>query len=475
MPASTSRSAQIRAKLDHPVIDSDGHTLEFRPALLDFVKAQGGPKLVERFEALRADAWYRMSEAERARTRTIRPAWWGVPWKNTLDRATAALPALLHSRLDEMGIDFAVLYPTASLGFPHLADEDLRRALCRAVNTYHAEIYREFSDRMAPVALIPMHTPKEAIAELEHAVGHLGLKAVMMASYVMRPHADGKGQWYDTLCLDSAYDYDPVWAKCIELKVSPTFHSNTKGVASRSSISSYTFNHIGHFAASGEALCKAAFLGGVTRRFPSLRMAFLEGGVGWGCSLYSDLVGHWKKRNRHTIQDLNPDNLDRERFWQLHRQYGGKLMAGRPDDQATRDLALYIGTGNPIGPTVEDPAMLDEFARCGIDSLEDVRERFVPNFYFGCEADDPINAWAFDARKNPLGARLRAIFSSDIGHWDVPDMRDVTAEAFELVEDGHISEADFRDFVFGNPLALWTGTNPEFFKGTVVEAYCGST
>ena len=54
-------------------------------------------------------------------------------------------------------------------------------------------------------------------------------------------------------------------------------------------------------------------------------------------------------------------------------------------------------------------------------------------------------------------------------------MRDVTAEAFELVEDGHISEADFRDFVFGNPLALWTGTNPEFFKGTVVEAYCGST
>ena len=116
--------------------------------------------------------------------------------------------------------------------------------------------------------------------------------------------------------------------------------------------------------------------------------------------------------------------------------------------------------------------MLDEFARCGIDTVEDVRERFVPNFYFGCKADDPINAWAFDACKNPLGARLRAIFSSDIGHWDVPDMREVTAEAYELVEHGHIDEADFRDFVFGNPHALWTGTNPDFFKGTLVEAQC---
>src|ERR1700683_2736065 len=34
-----------------------------------------------------------------------------------------------------------------------------------------------------------------------------------------------------------------------------------------------------------------------TRRFPSLKFAFLEGGVGWGCSLYNDLIGHWAKRN----------------------------------------------------------------------------------------------------------------------------------------------------------------------------------
>ena len=35
--------------------------------------------------------------------------------------------------------------------------------------------------------------------------------------------------WLDTFCLDSEYDYDPVWAKCVELKVPPTFHSPGMG------------------------------------------------------------------------------------------------------------------------------------------------------------------------------------------------------------------------------------------------------
>ena len=42
-------------------------------------------------------------------------------------------------------------------------------------------------------------------------------------------------------------------------------------------------------------------------------------------------------------------------------------------------------------------------------------------------------------------------------------------EAHELVEDGRITAADFRDFVFANPVRFWTATNPDFFKGTAVE------
>lgn len=48
-------------------------------------------------------------------------------------------------------------------------------------------------------------------------------------------------------------------------------------------------------------------------------------------------------------------------------------------------------------------------------------------------------------------------------------MRNAAAEAYELVEKGVLSEEDFQDFVFANPVRLVTALNPDFFKGTVVE------
>jgi hypothetical protein len=44
------------------------------------------------------------------------------------------------------------------------------------------------------------------------------------------------------------------------------------------------------------------------------------------------------------------------------------------------------------------------------------------------------------------------------------------AEAYELVEDGHITADDFRDFTFSNRCGcgLWGTQNPKFFEGTRV-------
>ena len=47
-------------------------------------------------------------------------------------------------------------------------------------------------------------------------------------------------------------------------------------------------------------------------------------------------------------------------------------------------------------------------------------------------------------------------------------MRDPLPEAYELVEDGHITERNFRDFVFENAVRLWGTQNPRFFEGTSV-------
>ena len=117
----------------------------------------------------------------------------------------------------------------------------------------------------------------------------------------------------------------------------------------------------------------------------------------------------------------------------------------------------------------EKPEDIDEWARCGVKCKEDIRELFVPKFFFGCEGDDSMTALAFDTRKNAFGARLNVLYSSDLGHYDLPDMRDAAYEAWELVEHGLISELDFRDFVFTNPVLAKARVNPEFFAGTVVE------
>jgi hypothetical protein len=117
----------------------------------------------------------------------------------------------------------------------------------------------------------------------------------------------------------------------------------------------------------------------------------------------------------------------------------------------------------------EDPVMLDEWAPSGIASPEDISRIFTHQLYFGCEGDDPLNALAFDTKGLPAEARLHALYGSDLGHWDVPDMAEAAEEAHELVEEGVITTADFRDMVFIDPARFWTSTNPDFFKDTIVE------
>ncbi|MDH3604112.1 MAG: hypothetical protein OEU26_31270 [Candidatus Tectomicrobia bacterium] len=52
---------------------------------------------------------------------------------------------------------------------------------------------------------------------------------------------------------------------------------------------------------------------------------------------------------------------------------------------------------------------------------------------------------------------------------DGPMVEYEVEEAYELVHDGLMTEADFRDFVFANPANLYAETNPDFFQGTAVE------
>ena len=462
------RVRALRAKLGHPVVDADGHLVEPAPLFNEYLVKTGGSELLERYNReLREHPTGSRGNRESG---DMRGAWWGVV-NDAYDLATAMAPRLLYSRMDELGVDFSILYPTLGLALPTIHDSDVRRAACRALNTMNAEICGELRDRIAPAAAIPMHTPTEAIAELEHAA-EMGLKVAMIPPGVARPipalerehpSAFPYASFFDCYGLDSLYDYDPVWQKFVDLKIAVTSHGGV-GLRylplGRRSPSNYMFNHIGGHAYQQGELCRSIVMGGVPARFPMLAFGFLECGAGWACDLLHSLEEHWEKRNLEGLKNYDPSRLDRARLNQLLGEYGGSGFVNKAMARAERAYDEGIERHNRA-------ADRDEWHLTGVREEHDFA-RIFSNFYFGCEADDPSVYRALDARANPMRTRLQPIFSSDIGHWDVPDISSVLLESHRLVDQGILSDADYRDFVFTYPARLHLKANPDFFSGTRV-------
>jgi predicted TIM-barrel fold metal-dependent hydrolase len=462
-----SRSAQLRAQLGHPVLDGDGHIVELMPVFLDFVRDHGhGPLLEGMLNRRRRIEDLSMEERRRG---GILPHSWHVP-TSTEYYATVTSPRRYHERIGEAGIDFAILYPTVGIALLQLLDDEQRVTLCRLYNELMAQQYAPYADRLTVAALIPMNTPDEAIDALDHAKA-LGSKVALMASHVHRalpgtpmpvddpwvdvrtPEWETRG-WIDTFGIDSLYDYDPVWARAIALQLPLSAHTAGIGASDRASISNFVFNQIGHFAAAGGALAKSLFLGGVTARFPRLRVALLEGGAAVGVQIYISLVGDWLKRGGSAIGRLNPDNIDKDLLMKLLVESDESLARYTPDQ-------LIRAQNDMTRPR-------DDFDAAALSSVEDIRDRFCKNFYWGCEADDPLVGVAFDPRLTPLGALVPAFFASDLGHWDVPEFDEPLEEAYELVERGILDLDQLRQFLFENPVRFYASLNPTFFSGTAI-------
>ena len=93
---------------------------------------------------------------------------------------------------------------------------------------------------------------------------------------------------------------------------------------------------------------------------------------------------------------MEPRKLDRALVIRLVEQHGDADVVA----------ALHARDGWPDN----DPSLtggiedLDDFSACRIARKEDWVDLYVKPFYFGCEADDRANGWAF-SKHNPFGAR----------------------------------------------------------------------
>src|SRR4051794_41569944 len=186
---------QIRANLSHPVIDGDGHWIEYTPVFAERMRKVVGDKGADGFIASQQripDALKRTIEQRKARGAAME-GYWGRQSTNTRDRATAMMPKMLYDRLDELGIDFGIVYPTAGLGIPRIADTETRRAVIRGFNIVTAEYFAKLRHRLTPAAVIPLHTPEEATGEREFATNQRSTKGGTVGSSQARPLPGGEG------------------------------------------------------------------------------------------------------------------------------------------------------------------------------------------------------------------------------------------------------------------------------------------
>ena len=314
-PAKASRSAAVKARLDHPSSTPTCTSTTTRRCWKTISSTTAAPSWWTRCARRWARATPRGATARTGTSRRRQSAMTTARCARRGGRGSRATrwtwpPTPCPSCCTSAWPNRAPTIPSCSRTtcWRRWARATRRASRCTAPSTTSTPTSTASTPTASPRGRHPLNTPQEGIEELEFAVKTLGLKVINIAGGVKRPikaiarkyPADQypeiarHASYVDFYGIDSEYDYDPFWAKVVELGVPVTTHYGSQGWTGRQSTSNYMFNHIGHFADGSQAFAKALFFGGVTRRFPNLRVALLEGGADWGSHVYTHLVDRWE-------------------------------------------------------------------------------------------------------------------------------------------------------------------------------------
>ena len=288
------------AKSGYRILDSDLHLME-------------PPDLYERY----MDERYRDRMPQATAAGAGHYAGWTIdgrpvpPWTGTPEvmRANEPLDSRAQSRMaegwdthfdpasslramDAEGVDVAVMFRTSAsmLVSVDSLEADYSLALCRAFNDWVADYCKLAPDRLKGTAIVPQHDPHLAAAEARRAVRDLGAVAI-----VLLPMPVAGRHVHDL-------DFDVLWDEVQRLDVPVCFHG-TSGAASTDYVGARfpghptyrTILHSSVFSLELMMAMSSMVLGGVLERFPTLKVAFLEGNCSWLPWWLYRLDDQWEK------------------------------------------------------------------------------------------------------------------------------------------------------------------------------------
>ena len=184
------------------------------------------------------------------------------------------------SRMDEFGIDYAVLNPTLMVALPTVNNPQAAAALVDGYNEWLHETFVAESDRLAMSLVVPGQKPSVGAEEIEKWGDRDGVVAVQLGATGHRIPVSH--EWWD-----------PVYEAAEAAGLPVTYHSSFPAMShafplqhrwhelfAQDKVIAHPFSHMWNLT---KLMCE-----GVPEQFPDLTFVFQEAGIGW--------IPYWKMR-----------------------------------------------------------------------------------------------------------------------------------------------------------------------------------
>ena len=198
--------------------------------------------------------------------------------------------------MDAEGIDVAIMFPSRGLFALALdsMDRPMSAAISRAYNSWLHDFCSVGPGRLFGAGMVSPFDVESACLEANRTVKEMGFKAVFI-----RPNIVEGRNWYDPA-------YDPLWSELEALDVPLGFHEGATAAMAQvgkgfdTYMMHHTCCHPMEMMLGVVAMCGS----GVLERFPSLRIAFLEGNSAWAPWLLWRLDEHYELSGRYESPEL---------------------------------------------------------------------------------------------------------------------------------------------------------------------------
>lgn len=217
-------------------------------------------------------------------------------------------PAERIKDMDEDGVWGALCYGTfagfagfAGSTFLRSEDHELGLACVQAYNDWMLDEWCAFApDRFIPLVYVPMWDPEAAATEVQRVAGK-GARAV---SFSEAPHALGLPSYHSD-------HWDPFLAAVQDADLPLCLHFGSGGVPSVATDSPFAVS-ITLFGLNSQMATVDLLFSQIFHKFPRLRVALSEGGIGWIPYILERADYVWERHRWYT--DVNTDSPPSQLF-----------------------------------------------------------------------------------------------------------------------------------------------------------------